>query len=654
MTEPVFSSGLASSFASTYVGASSEASVTLSAGDADREFALRIDGDFSITETSLSVTANTMATLVVTFTPSVADTCSGTLTATYTDSEGDTVELMATPTGTGLDPEEPSLAGDLDELDFSTLGVGSSLDGNVVVDNPSTDPGEPCSLSIAVSGPCFSASPTGDLEIGDGSSGTIAVTFSPTQATTYDGELKIRWKRGSQETGTFEIPLRGSGTEEDVAATDDVEQSSVSDDETTLQRATLWTPSYSSLLSLGAAYSPSSTVLSQAGFTCSTTRNVFMKADKAVTFQADGLVWFQSTADVLLNVAGGSSYLVAKQDVYVGSGHYVAIMAGYNGVPSGPDSVWADPDVSPGMPSSLEAIDTSVTVSDAIWSVVDYAALTAITALEIKRKLWLEDKTTNFSGLDWPVFIAQVAGRLVSFASTFYNISQGDGDDPEKVINLFSEAGIIAGSPGYVSFNAAVSAGYRAPFVSLFGAVSVLVSSIGAVSLDSLYGETLVQSSELVTVGALDETAVDSATETVSLLGMFIDIGSDSYDGLKVPTSTHTTHAEHLVKLETTFPSTSVIAWTTEDLEMGADTKVEYEASDNTTFELGDWKIEASSSGIVINNADGEVVKVESGTITLGPESGQITLKKTEVDLGGSLTIGSSGISLDLGMVEVL
>ena len=693
MTAPVV--GTAPTLAPTYVGVArwgsimvqSSASEGFTAGDSrdpSQKLYYEITGDaasdFSTTAVGgISRSAARALQVPLKFQPTVP----GARSAVLTVRSGTGESVSVTLTANGLAPVAPLVDGP-SSMSFRVV-AGESMTLPVSFRNPSS-PDNPDSETCVVTPTApggFTVSPNGLQSVPEGAMQVFSITFAPTVVGDWSGNLRLAWRRAGL-SGTLEVTLSGvavapavpattsttgSPTENaaaaaaaaDAAAAANTGSSTVSQ----RLRAGWYVPTYESYVSLGRAWKPTTTVTTQPGFTASTTKHVFMRAAGTVTFQSEnGPVWFQSENGPLYSVSGGNTSLVAKESVYIGGGGYVGIMSGYAGEPLPEDSTASYGDGNPERPAPIDKVPPAFLAADWVWSIADKVVNLASAAYLVMHTVSLGN---HKKALGKTACIVSSTAQVVGLASFIYGRAVGS---PKKEANFYSQAGILMGTPAFCSIYGTMGVNYRSANITLLGNIAVAVNSIGATSLDSVFGDTAVASKD-VNVSCWSGIFVYATQGKQTVLGTKIKLGGFKPDGLQVPTDSLQFQSSGAMDVSTTLPGSSKIALKARSmgvwpdplatLNAGATMAVKADAP-KTIIRVHaaegppTWTIEASVQGIEIKNATGEALfsmKVGIG-ITLGPVGAQIKLTPASTDVGsGAMTI-TPGSMLVGGMGELL
>lgn len=160
---------------------------------------------FSVQPSSINVSSNSSQTINVTFTPSSATSYNGTITFNSNATQG-TVSISAT--GTGTSAPQPTISVLPSQIDFGSISVSSGAitrdftiknNGNLTLNIS----------SILVPNPVYSL--TGPTSIAPYGSSTVQVSFNPTSASSYNGNITINSNATNVSGGTVTIPVTGAG-----------------------------------------------------------------------------------------------------------------------------------------------------------------------------------------------------------------------------------------------------------------------------------------------------------------------------------------------------------------------------------------------------------------------------------------------------------
>lgn len=645
--------------ADTFVGERSAASATLSAtGELGSGSIVRYEATVSgegfslVGASTVTLSAGGSTSLGVLFTPTVAGTAAGTLTLSR-GSETHTCTLSAL----GLVADELYWSGQVTSLALGTVTVGDSQMGIALAVAPPDDapPEEqdstPYELTIAVSDATFSPSVT-SCTLSPDTTLSIVVTFTPTAEQTYSATLTVAWTRGDT-SGTLELALSGTGVLEDED-TDDA-----SDDSTdSVQRAVLYVPSYETLVALGAPYVVDGETLSQSGFTLSTTRHVFLTADKAVTFQSNGNCWFQSNDGSTYARAGAKGYFVADKTTYVGGGEWVGIVAGVGSDATDPSF---DSQGNPEKPSGVSGVESGFLAADISAEAFDQAITAINTYKNLYDTYYLTDPSKKTLGmpLNWikkflgtPVFLAWTLGKLGYF------VLERVLGEPYRGLNMYSAAGLTMGTPSYTSILGTYGVQYAGANVTLMGAVNATLEGVAAATLDSI-GDTAVISGVELSALAAWESSFSSRQGTLAYYGKSIAIGGLLTVGKQAPTVTLTMDAVKKIALNAVGPTGGTIALNaplTGRVQAEVLMAVKLEAAKTKVVVGGAmYTIECTPTTMTISGPAGELVKLTPGEIALGPAAGPLKMTPAMVDVGaGSLQITPTGVTSKAPTLELL
>jgi len=656
----------------------------LSIGDTRLEYSVVVTGGFALTSAATgTMDANASGQLAVSYAPVATGVQTGALTVSFTvpatsppttPAPTPPADISCALSCTGL-TNAPSWDGGISSLAFSYVQCGASLDGVAIVLNPAGEAGgsdEPCSVTATLTGAGFSVTPSGATTIAEGGLLGLTVRFAPPTSQSaaelaYSGTLTVAWSRVGS-TGTLTLPLSGTGlnpTEIDKlsgeakeTATERLASAVKTDAGTSKQRATLYVPTWSSHISAGASYVPAGQTRTQNGFSATTSRNVFFRAEKSVTYQANGQVWFQSEQDSLYAVSVDGTSMVGKNALYLGGGGFLAFMAGYGAVGT-PADLRNSGDNDPGQPDGVSSISTAVATADIIWEVTDklVGVFTLFKALERAIKLnW--NKSLASSALAITGAVIQTAATLGGL--TLYIMGKAMGT-PSKSINMYSQAGILAGTPAFCSIYGAMGVNYRSLNVTLLGNIAVAVSSGLSSTLDSLYGDTAVNSCTKLTVESWTSTFVYCTQGPLNVYGKAIELGGVKPDGGQLPTLTMKVSALNKIHLKTSSPVGGKVALAAKGAPVGklenkALMDVKYMSKGISMITVAKkWKIIANGREIVIQGASGPVLKLSAAGVEIGPAAGQLKIAPALVDIGaGALKVTPSAITTTVAHADLL
>lgn len=533
---------------------------------------------------------------------------------------------------------DPSFSGDLTTLDFGSLSVGASLTGSAVVENPADGD---CTMDVSLSGSGFSASPTGSQTVSGGTVLVIEISFDPTAAQDYTGTLSVAWSC-EDSSGALSLALTGTGTEVEDED-DESDDSSDSDESSTAQRATLYVPSYDSIVNLGAAYSPTEELLTQNGFSATTEAHVFMRAAGSATFQADGQVWFQSGEDSLYTVAGENAYMIAGADLYLGGADYMGIMAGYAPTPLHDSSDYSN--ATPGTPAPVDGVDGAFLANNIAWESFGLICKFVTLANSAVTKVFLE-KLSNWKTwftLYIPAFmgVTGLAGTITAWAT----------GASYKATYLFAEAGITAATPDYMYFMSGTRVAFRSLNSTVLGLMGVSATALLSARLVTVFGEVSARSATVATARSGKKVNVYSTLADLDLYGATMTFGGVDAGLLTRPTQELNISGITSVDMTASAPGIGAIdTLANVKLEVGAlATGCEFTSVNSATIKVaapgGVWEITADASSVSFKLSGQEMLKVAPGLITLGPSAGQVKMLPAATDMGsGAVKITPAGV----------
>lgn len=421
----------------------------------------------------------------------------------------------------------------------------------------------------------------------------------------------------------------------------------------TAQRVTLAIPSYTSVLNLGTAWSPSSTMVTQDGFTALTTGHIFMRAAGSVTLQADGQVWLQSGSRSLYGVAGQNVYMIAAQDMYVGAADYLGFMAGYAPSPLHDSSDYSD--ATPGTPAPVSGIDASFLANNIAWETFGLAckAVTLINAAVSKKFLEKLSNWKTWFTLYIPAFLA-VTGLAGTITSWVTGASY-------KATHLFAEAGIVAATPDYLYFMSGLRVAYRSLNSTVIGLMGISVAALVSARLVTVYGEVSARSATKLTARSAGKVNVYSTLKDLNLYGATMTFGGTDMGKLTRPTQELNITGLNSVDMTASVPGVGAIeTLATVKLEIGALAKgCDFVSLDSATIKVvaagGIWEITADATAVTFKRGGEEMLKLAPGVISLGPAAGQIKMLPAATDMGsGAVKITPAGIVTMAGAMDLL
>lgn len=416
-----------------------------------------------------------------------------------------------------------------------------------------------------------------------------------------------------------------------------------SSEDSTCQRATLYVPSYGTILNLGAAYSPSSTLLTQDGFSATTTGHVFMRAAGSATFQADGQVWFQSGSKSLYTVAGDNAYVIAGQDLYLGGADYLGIMAGF-----APDPLHDSDDYSaatPGTPAPVSGVDAAFLTNNIAWESFGLACKFVTLANAAVSKAFLQKlgHWKTWFTLYVPAFmgVAGLAGTAAAWAS----------GASYKATYLFAESGILAATPDYMYFTSGMRVAYRSLNATVLGLMGASLTAALSARLVTVFGEVSARSATKVTARSRGKINVYSTLKELELYGATMTIGGVDAGLLTRPTQALNISGLESVEMTASAPRVGAIETrASAKLEVGAlGGGLDFTSVNSATIRVvtagGTWEITADASAVSFKRGGEEMLKVAPGLITLGPAAGQIKMLPAATDMGsGAVKITPAGV----------
>jgi len=586
------------------------------------------------------------------------DTEVGTHSATLdvTDSDGNSVATCSL-TGQTIASDEPWNNGS-STVAFGTVDVGSSSLGAVTIN--SMEDSDTYTYTCALeTGAEFECSVTSTQTADGGVALSMTLTFTPGAAESYEDTLTISWSRtsGDPTSGTIEVTLTGTGVED----TDDTTDDDTDDWDGNLQRATLSVPSYSTIVNLGEAYSEEATRLTQTGFTATTTRNVFFKAAKSVTVQAEGHAWFQSTDDTAYMMSGGKTYMIADQTMYLTGGTYLGIMAGYGA--SVTEKVSYDDDGNPESPSSATDVNTGFMIAEIAWQVSKKLTTVYSIVKTIFDKKLLDDPISKAKilGLNVPVgkikAVLGVPAMVLFLGATVAQFIYGRvmGSDLHTV-SMFSEAGFNAGTPAFTTVAGTLGTTTFGLNVTMIGYAHLTLEGVWSASMDTFGDAAVIAGKDISAITGWGSHTVASRMGAFTATGSTVKVGTLTPDGRQAPTLDMTIDAFTKLGFEALAPGVGVV-------EMSGMLGVSYDSVNEISFITANnatvgyplaYRIEATPGGITISNPAGPVLQLKPGTIIIGPAAGSITLGPSVANIGNAITITPTLAACNAPAVDLL
>jgi formylglycine-generating enzyme required for sulfatase activity/uncharacterized membrane protein len=201
-------------FGNVVVGSSSGATMTISnTGNSTLTVSgITYPNGFSGNWSSGTIAAGNSQNVAVTFSPSAATSYGGTITVTSDKTSG-TNTISCSGTGTAVATRVISLSG---SLAFGNVVVGSSSGATMTISNTGNS-------TLTVSGITYPSGFSGNWSSGTiaaGNSQNVAVTFSPSAATSHGGTITVT---SDKTSGTNTISCSGTGMVSGVVFFDDME-----------------------------------------------------------------------------------------------------------------------------------------------------------------------------------------------------------------------------------------------------------------------------------------------------------------------------------------------------------------------------------------------------------------------------------------------
>ncbi|MCB9592984.1 MAG: hypothetical protein H6719_09655 [Sandaracinaceae bacterium] len=608
---------------------------------------LQLEGKWDRGTTSVEV-------LTVTYSPSAVGSHTGSLTVS--DDKG---QVLATVTLQGEAVDQPWIDTDLTTLAFGTTAVGNTEIGSVLVRAPAGD----YTFNVGQSGDSqFVVSPTGSKTVSSGGSLTLTVSFTPSAVQSYTGSISIPWTGPNSTSGTLTVSLSGTGVEatadDDATSTDGVQSSSSS---TSTQRAIFYIPTYDSVVGLGASYTQDGTTMTQAGFSMSSTRHVFMRAGGSATVQAEGNLWVQSTADDAYLLSGGHSSWAAGKQLYVAGAGYVGMFTGYGG-----DLVDAsnqdDSDLS--KPKAVSEIADCVLAADIVWGLSDSMLSILNRAKDLQEflvlKKWREDGWKGFKKV-WNV-LKLVGFMLFTVWNTISYVISSIRLLPLQSVSLHAPGGILAGTPSYQSMWGTVGVGTTSLNNTQLGIVALSYEAGYRALIDAVWGQASVVAGKEVNLLALKYWKHAARWDSVNMYGKDIEIGGLVAATKQVPTATITMGAIGKASFKALMPSTGKVS-----LGIGSaysmPGSVSVGAKGKTTFTQGNsfkiegvvYTFECTPTMISISTGAGRLVTLTPGSITFGNEATNIQMLPAAANIGaGTIQITPTSIIANAGVLDLL
>ena len=604
------------------------------------DFALSSSREIALTE------AGATSRVTVSFSPTTAGTATGSLTFTPTSGAALTVSLTAEVLA-----GDPFIEGHVTSLAFSSVTVGTSALSSLVLRAPTGDDSQTYTFTIGDPGAPFSVSPLGEQGIADGGMLVLSVTYEPTAVGASSATLSLPWTQTDGSSGTFSVALTGTGIADDVdddASTADGTSSATGGSVTdSTQRVVLAVPTATSVVGLGYRYTVDGKTLTEDGFTASTSAHIAFNADKAVTFQAKDLVWLQSNEDSTHTISGGSSYWMSDSSVYLAGGDYVGIMAGYHGDPS--------------KKGSGEIMQGFLT-ADILWGVFEKLINIANYAKWLHMQIYLDKWNEEGWGGLWAWLMRGwiILKSIYTFGSIAFWVTTRSLGSVFKALSIYSEAGLIMGTPTVTTISAGISANYRSLSTTLFGLAGVSLEAGYSVQLDSVWGETAVTAGKSLSIKSGLDTKLVSRTGAITLAAPRVYLGDLEGSALESQTKDIEVDAASEIAMVSKTPGIGMVELSSQlllggTLSMAAKSAATLSADVETLIDVGGvFKIAMAAGSITITSALGKVVELAPAMITLGPGAGQIKLLSALADVGGAVKMTPASIVASAPLVEVL
>lgn len=552
--------------------------------------------------------------------------------------------------------DRPIVDGGVTAVAFGHVDVGTTALGAVNVRTFADDADYTFTATLAT-GERFTLASTSASTSGGGSV-SFPLNFVPVAEEGYTDTLTIHWSRseGTPTEGDLVVDLSGFGVlDDDDALADDTD--SQLDDQ---QRATFAVPTHDSVVNLGAAYALEVGRQTQSGFSATTTRNVWLEADKTVTVQSEGHTWFQSTHDATYLMAGKRSALISRQAAYVVGGAYLGLMAGY-----GTDThreVDLDDDGNPGAPKTAK-IDVGFLLAEVLWGVMAKLGGAANLAKTVFDRAYLDDPTLKAVDKKIPTGALKAAfgvpALAVALTTSAVRMAYGKiaGTDLQSV-SMFSEAGINAGTPSVTTIAGLYGTSTYGLNVSLMGFAHMNLEGVIFATVDTFGDAAILAGREISCLTAEGRLIIASRGGETTLTGATISLGNlapRTY--APTPTTELWMDVIRSISFEVVGAGAKGLSMLAPTIELQAGAgEVKLEAYDDFTIGMDvAYRIEASAGGITISSPTGPVVQVLNGTIVLGPAAGAITQGAGAIDIGGGgIAITPGMTTVNLGLVDLL
>ncbi|MCB9596249.1 MAG: hypothetical protein H6719_26235 [Sandaracinaceae bacterium] len=627
----------------TTIGHRRVGTVTLTAGDHGITAKASATAPFSLSGAStVDLEAGASAVLSVVYEPSEAGTHEGSLQVVVLG-RGDLADLTITCAVRGACLDRPVVDNDLAALDLGACAVGGSQSGAINVRVPPL--GTTRRLSVRTEGDAELAVTPASLLIPSGAAGTVVVTFEPGAVRTYAATLCFGYDDDGEER-RLEVDLTGEGVaDEDAERAAAAAEDEAADPDGPRQRAALYVPHEDSLVSLGAPYVDGDETLSHSGFSATSTAHVFFRAAKAATVQANGTVWFQSSAGSTYALAGHDGYFVGATQLIAGAGNLLAIAGGF----PIDDPVDADQDTAePGDPVGVADLGVSFLVSDLIFGLTSTAISVANRLKQYQQFTAHEEwKDRSWKGVKKVLNVTQFVGWMgYAMFSTLSFIADRVTGLPAFTLSMTGAAGVLSGTPALhrlsgMSVNLSSLYG-----TNLLGLASVSIEGGYVSQVDSIWGQTRVTAGRTLNFVAGGEVKAVSRFATLSLTGATVRIGDMLPDLLQLPT----VKTSILALAEVQLASMALVALRgvgapgVSKIEAKV-AKAEHVSLARTLLKVGPYEIACDPAGITISGATGQLLHVSGMDITFGPSGGQVMMTPAAVDLGGgTLMLSTSGI----------
>lgn len=573
-----------------------------------------------------------------------------------TDASGATI-ASAPLSGTTVSSAVPWIYGGSTSLALGVVDVGASALGTVTVQSSADGDTYTYACSLAT-GAVFTISQSSASGAG-GASLNLAVTFTPTAEETYEDTLTIAWTRasGTPSSGTLTVALSGTG---DLDDDDDDDAGDEGDGDSSAQRATLYVPTHTSVVNLGAAYAEGGVTLTQTGFSATTARNVYVSAQKTVTLQAEGLAWFQSSNDDVFMMSGAKTYVVADSTLYVGGRALVGLMAGYGA--SAVTDVELDDDGNAERPSTASEVDTGFLVAELVWFVVKKVE----SVFGLVRAVWahhtIDDPDSKALGKLLPVGAIKAAfGIKVAVLSlvaqvTRYAYSRIAGSDLHAV-SLYSEAGMNLGTPAFTTLAGTISTFVAGLHSTLVGYAHLSVEGLYTVALASMGETAVVAGKDVSAITGWGTYTIASRAGPLAITGSTVKVGTILPDGFQAPTVQTTIDAMTKLGFEALAPGAGEVSFSSTLASVELTSVAGISITTANEAKLGSpaaYTIEATPAGLKITSLGAPVVELLPGVIKLGPAAVQIAMAPSLTDIGGAIKITPAAAVCMAAAVDLL